>query len=125
MMEIRGRLLNKKTDEIPERAVYIGRPSSWGNPFVTGRDGTREQVVEEYRLHLRWRLVNGEIGMRNLAALHGKDLVCFCVPKLCHGHILQKAAAWALYVLQSPDLLCLQSHQLSDHYDKCVTVKEV
>ena len=29
--------------------VYIGRPSKWGNPFVIGRDGTREQVIKKYR----------------------------------------------------------------------------
>ena len=26
--------------------IYIGRPSKWGNPFVIGRDGNREQVIE-------------------------------------------------------------------------------
>ena len=29
--------------------VYIGRPSKWGNPFVIGKDGTREQVIRKYR----------------------------------------------------------------------------
>ena len=28
--------------------IYIGRPSKWGNPFVIGRDGNREQVIEKY-----------------------------------------------------------------------------
>ena len=28
--------------------VYVGRPSPWGNPFVIGRDGTREEVVAKY-----------------------------------------------------------------------------
>jgi hypothetical protein len=23
--------------------AYVGRPSKWGNPFVIGRDGTREE----------------------------------------------------------------------------------
>ena len=26
--------------------IYIGRPSKWANPFVIGRDGNREQVIE-------------------------------------------------------------------------------
>lgn len=30
--------------------VYIGRPSKWGNPFVIGRDGSREEVIEKYRV---------------------------------------------------------------------------
>lgn len=28
--------------------VYIGRPSKWGNPFVIGKDGTREEVIAKY-----------------------------------------------------------------------------
>jgi hypothetical protein len=44
-----ARVLNKKRDGMPADAVYIGRPSKWGNPFVIGRDGTREQVIAKYR----------------------------------------------------------------------------
>ena len=29
--------------------VYIGRPSKWGNPFVVGKDGTREEVIGKYK----------------------------------------------------------------------------
>ena len=29
--------------------VYVGRPSKWGNPFVIGRDGARDEVVAKYR----------------------------------------------------------------------------
>jgi hypothetical protein len=43
------RVLNKKLDRIPPGAVYIGWPGKWGNPFVIGRDGTREEVVAKYR----------------------------------------------------------------------------
>jgi Domain of unknown function (DUF4326) len=32
----------------PDR-VYVGRPSKWGNPFVIGRDGTRDEVIAKYR----------------------------------------------------------------------------
>jgi hypothetical protein len=32
--------------------IYIGRPSNWGNPFVIGRDGNREQVIEKYRAYI-------------------------------------------------------------------------
>ena len=27
------KVLNKRTDTIPPDAVYVGRPSKWGNPF--------------------------------------------------------------------------------------------
>ena len=32
--------------------VYIGRPSKWGNPFVIGRDGTREDCLDKYKAYL-------------------------------------------------------------------------
>ena len=37
--------------------------------------------------------------LNDLAALHGKDLVCFCAPCQCHGHTLEKAAEWASQTL--------------------------
>ncbi len=32
----------------PDR-VYVGRPSKWGNRFVVGRDGSRDEVIAKYR----------------------------------------------------------------------------
>ena len=32
--------------------VYIGRPSKWGNRFVIGRDGTRDDVIARYEARL-------------------------------------------------------------------------
>ena len=41
--------------------IYIGRPSLLGNPYVIGRDGTRPEVVIQYRrwLWVSLRLVGG------------------------------------------------------------------
>ena len=61
--------------------VYIGRPSKWGNPFVLGQDGTRDEVVEKYRNYL---LSRPEL-LRSLPELEGKTLGCWCSPKACHG----------------------------------------
>ena len=33
--------------------VYIGRGSKWGNPYVIGKDGNRDEVIEKYRLYAR------------------------------------------------------------------------
>jgi len=68
--------------------VYIGRPSKWGNPFKTGRDGTLEEVLEKYEQHITNR-------PDLLAALHelkGRTLGCWCKPKPCHGDILARLA---------------------------------
>ena len=79
-----GRILNRHKDNIPQDAVYIGRGSPWGNPFVIGKDGTRSEVVQKY---YEWILQNEEL-LSRLDELKGKDLVCFCSPQLCHGNVL-------------------------------------
>ena len=81
------RVLNKHIDEIPPDAVYIGRPSKWVNPFVIGANGTRDDVIKKYREWLLARPYIMEIVKKELA---GKDLVCFCSPKECHGDVLMK-----------------------------------
>lgn len=83
------RVLNKKTDFIPEDAVYIGRPSVFGNPFVIGVDGNRNEVIAKYR-----RYIALNIGLRKqiINELKGKDLVCWCSPKPCHGDVLLEIA---------------------------------
>jgi uncharacterized protein DUF4326 len=68
--------------------VYVGRPSKWGNPFVIGRDGTREQVVAKYRA---W-IVRQPALMAALHELRGKDLVCWCAPERCHAEVLVELA---------------------------------
>ena len=74
-----ARVLNRKTlATTPDGAVYIGRPSKWGNPFVIGRDGTRTEVIEKYR---DW-LFTCRLDLRDDARreLRGRDLVCWCSP---------------------------------------------
>ncbi len=67
-------------------SVYIGRGSKWGNPFVIGRDGTREEVIEKYEKYLR---SNSDL-MASLSELKGEVLGCFCKPQACHGDVLVK-----------------------------------
>lgn len=47
------RVLDKRVDGVPAVAVYIGRGSKWGNPFVIGRDGDRAEVITKYERWLR------------------------------------------------------------------------
>ena len=86
------RVLNRRTDAIPPDAVYIGRPSKWGNDFthLQGRTLARfkvnsvEEAVAAYR---RWIVQQPEL-MAALHELRGKDLVCWCKPGPCHGDVL-------------------------------------
>ena len=82
------RVLNKHTDVIPAGAKYIGRGSKWGNRFIIGRDGDRATVIARYE---RWLADQHDL-LRALDELRGRDLVCFCAPKPCHGHLLHRLA---------------------------------
>lgn len=64
--------------------VYIGRGSIWGNPFVIGRDGTREQVIQLYYDYL----LSNEYLLARIGDLKGKVLGCWCAPLACHGDVL-------------------------------------
>jgi DNA polymerase len=66
--------------------VYIGRGSKWGNPFVIGPDGDREEVIHKYEV---WIRAQPHL-MNSLHELENKRLGCFCKPKMCHGDILVK-----------------------------------
>lgn len=75
--------------------IYIGRGSKWGNPFVIGEHGSRDEVIELYR-HYLWKQIKiGKITMEDLKALQGKKLGCFCKPKSCHGDVIVSAVMWA------------------------------
>mgnify|MGYP005610208313 CR=1 FL=1 len=81
------RVYNKHHGDAPQDAVYIGRGSPWGNPFVIGRDGPREEVIARFAREVLPKL--------DLRPLRGKSLVCFCAPKACHGDVLLETARLA------------------------------
>lgn len=43
---------NKSDPNCPKDAIYVGRPSKWGNPYKIGKDGARELVISYYRTWL-------------------------------------------------------------------------
>ena len=100
------RIQRKRTKgwKMPSGAVYVGRPTKWGNPFeitdpllppgLTKRE-KRQCVVDEYQ---RYILGNKAL-LESLAELKGKDLVCWCplydkngLRILCHADILLSLA---------------------------------
>ena len=64
--------------------VYIGRGSKWGNRYLIGWNGTREEVIVKYH---KWILTQPDL-MTHLWELKDKILGCYCKPKACHGDIL-------------------------------------
>jgi hypothetical protein len=82
-------LHNKYHGTAPIDAVYIGRGSAFGNPFVIGKDGDRDEVCDKYEKMVR---SDPDLIRKIRDELEGKDLICFCAPKRCHGDLLLKIA---------------------------------
>ena len=75
---------NIKDIRCPKDAVYCGRGSPYGNPYVMGKHGTRDEVIKLFEQNL--------LPYLDVSGLRGKDLKCFCKPKKCHcDSILIKA----------------------------------
>ena len=67
--------------------VYIGRGSIFGNPYIIGTDGTREEVIDKYKDWFYNKLTETSFKEAVLKLQH-KKLGCFCKPKPCHGDII-------------------------------------
>lgn len=94
-------VLNKKTHGIPDGAVYIGRPTKWGNPFTHIPSGTQAKFVVKTRglavqAYRNWIMQDEQKDLREAARneLRGKDLVCWCKPQACHGEVLEVVAKY-------------------------------
>ena len=66
--------------------VRIDRKSIWGNPYVMDDDGTRAEVIANYRDH--YLDFKPSLLMRIGDDLEGKALACWCAPEPCHGDVL-------------------------------------
>jgi hypothetical protein len=84
---------NKKEDKAliqwaQENGLYVAidRGSIWGNPFILPDDGTRREVVENYR----WYYTKKPSLQNKIDTLKGKVLGCWCYPLSCHGDVLKE-----------------------------------
>lgn len=82
------RILNRKGRLPLPDAIYVGRPSKWGNPYTIGKHGTRDAVITLYETHL----LSSPHLIGALHELRGRDLECWCAPKRCHGEVLRTYA---------------------------------
>ena len=74
---------------MPDGAVYVGRPSKWGNLFSVSEFGAR-LAVDNYRRRIVGMIA---IGAVSLAELRGKDLACWCrLDEPCHADVLLELA---------------------------------
>jgi len=65
--------------------VCIMRPNILGNPFIIGRDGTREEVVALHQDYMYHRIEWDKQYRDAIFALQGLRIGCCCSPKFCHG----------------------------------------
>jgi hypothetical protein len=102
-MPIRVQRKRTKGWRMPDNAVYVGRPTKWGNPFRVSDYAVPIHCVEDFR-----RYVDGKIKLQghysgDLASglfkaeirhkLRGKDLACFCpLGQPCHADVLLEIA---------------------------------
>lgn len=106
---------------MPEGAVYVGRPSRWGNPFRVGEPVLRTSPLWPYMVralhgleppawldrmqviavdHAQtvvdaycWWLHEQPLLMLSLPELAGRDLACWCKPgQPCHADALLELA---------------------------------
>lgn len=72
---------------VPANALYVGRPSPWGNPYKAPTSGDREMAVYMFRRYAEAVVAETPDW---LEPLRGKDLVCWCAPKACHADVLEE-----------------------------------
>lgn len=68
--------------------VYIGRGSPFGNPYVLGIDGDRNEVIRLYRIYFYDKIMRDSKFRLDVEALRGKKLGCHCHPMPCHGDVI-------------------------------------
>ncbi len=90
------RIQRKRTKgwKMPEGAVYVGRPTKWGNPYVVDEHQSAAEAVRGYRwlvTHgMKWDHLNViKPPMDRIADLRGRDLACWCpLDRPCHADVL-------------------------------------
>lgn len=94
---------------MPEGAIYVGRPTRWGNPFKVGDPnlaGTIDfipinQVSLEFVLiaYERW----AKKYLTDLSPLRGKDLACWCPVWECDaGHKFAEEIGYSRVIKHCP-----------------------
>jgi hypothetical protein len=89
---------------MPEGALYVGRPTVYGNPWAKGDashlppgSDWRAWVTDRYARELSERDGTGEMKFVTMAEIRerlaGRDLSCWCpLDQACHADVLLKVA---------------------------------
>lgn len=91
------KIINIKSGE--KYDIYIGRSGHgkdgyFGNPFIIGKHGNREEVLKKYKEYFYKKIVTDQEFKDKILSLNGKILGCFCDTNdkeiTCHGQIIQE-----------------------------------
>ncbi len=86
---------------MPANTRKVDRTTKWGNPFVIGKDGNREECIAQYRRFVAGNAATRRedvLASRRLVAEHigdlkGKNLACWCpMDGPCHADVLLELA---------------------------------
>lgn len=100
------RIQRKRTKgwKMPEGAVYVGRPTKWGNPWRPGiytcshpdcGPGSHPPITIEHAVATFRMWLDGMLKVEPdfLQPIRGKDLACWCpLDQPCHADVLLESA---------------------------------
>ena len=104
---LRIQRLRKRGWRKPPGAVYVGRPTAWGNPFESAEafrawllrgeiylSDLRDQSLFPWTPESKTKLqAMREAILGNVRTLRGKQLLCWCgLGQDCHGDVLAELA---------------------------------
>lgn len=96
VISLRGRIreYGPRLELAPANLVYVGRRCSFGgwdlpahplaNPFPVRKNSTSGPAVAKY---IRYLIRHPEL-VEQARKLEGSVLACWCMPSLCHGHVV-------------------------------------
>jgi len=90
---VKIRIVNMRNEQ---HDVRIDRRTCYGNPFVIGKDGTREGVILKCESRLKeqpWiaeKLMHEICNFTQVRRVDEVRLGCWCAPRACHGDTLKR-----------------------------------
>lgn len=96
------RVRRSRREKLPSGAVYVGRPTKWGNPWRIHGSITRDIAVARFRADLLAAIedpwgsphdIEFRVMAESLDELRGRNLACWCpLDEECHADVLLEVA---------------------------------
>ena len=90
LMDVRKNIVAVASIKESVSGAYIGRGSIYGNPYIIGTDGAREDVIRKYHKYFHIRIKHDQRFREFIEDLRGRFIICHCFPLACHGDIIAR-----------------------------------